>query len=469
MTATLRAPFPWFGGKSRAAHLVWPAFGDVVNYVEPFAGSLAVLLGRPTEPRTETVNDIDCYLSNFWRAVQAAPDEVARWADWPVNEADLHARHRWLVNQAEFREQMKHDPDYFDAKVAGWWVWGICQWIGSGWCAAPEWWRRAHEGEDLGDGRRPAIKGAGVNAKGNNQSLANSHNWARFNAGRRGQGVHAIGPAGWNNTNAGRRNRGILTAEHEQRPDLSSSTNRGVLSVENEKRPHLWRGGLGVHSGRAQAEKLPLLGGRGGKGVLGGKKRDRDLSNSAERKKRPSLRAGGRGITREQLPQLSQLSGDGSGSGRGVLRSSGGVIEWMQRLADRLRRVRVCCGNWDRIVGPAVTTCIGLTGVFLDPPYGDPARDPRLYSHDSMTIAQDVAKWARENGSDPKLRIAICGYENEHDLPGWTCVAWKAGGGYAASAGNHENAKRERIWFSPHCLPASPRQASLFTRTTEDA
>lgn len=87
MTATfkpLRAPFPWFGGKSRAAHLVWPRFGDVPNYVEPFAGSLAVLLGRPTSPRIETVNDLDCYLSNFWRAVQVNPEEVARYADWPL-------------------------------------------------------------------------------------------------------------------------------------------------------------------------------------------------------------------------------------------------------------------------------------------------------------------------------------------------------------------------------------------------
>jgi len=135
----LRAPFPWFGGKSRAAHLVWAAFGDVPNYVEPFAGSLAVLLARPTSSRIETVNDIDCYLSNFWRAVQAAPELVAEHADWPVNEADLHARHRWLVNQAEFRERMKQDPEFFDAKIAGWWVWGLCQWIGSGWCASAAW------------------------------------------------------------------------------------------------------------------------------------------------------------------------------------------------------------------------------------------------------------------------------------------------------------------------------------------
>lgn len=42
------------------AHIVWSHFGDVRNYVEPFAGSLAVLLGRPTEPKIETVNDLDC-------------------------------------------------------------------------------------------------------------------------------------------------------------------------------------------------------------------------------------------------------------------------------------------------------------------------------------------------------------------------------------------------------------------------
>lgn len=41
----IKAPFPWFGGKSRAAPLVWQALGDVKNFVEPFAGSLAVLLG----------------------------------------------------------------------------------------------------------------------------------------------------------------------------------------------------------------------------------------------------------------------------------------------------------------------------------------------------------------------------------------------------------------------------------------
>jgi len=121
----MKAPFPWFGGKSRVADLVWQRFGNIYNYVEPFAGSLAVLLARPHEPRIETVNDLDCYLSNFWRAVAADSDAVAKWADWPVNEADLHARHQWLLDREEFRARMHAEPEFYDPKIAGWWVWGI--------------------------------------------------------------------------------------------------------------------------------------------------------------------------------------------------------------------------------------------------------------------------------------------------------------------------------------------------------
>ena len=110
----LKAPFPWFGGKSRVAAQVWERFGDVPNYVEPFAGSLAVLLGRPTAAGTETVNDLDCYLANFWRAVAADPVGVSSWAAWPVNEADLIARHRWLLEQRDFRERMRLDPAYHE-------------------------------------------------------------------------------------------------------------------------------------------------------------------------------------------------------------------------------------------------------------------------------------------------------------------------------------------------------------------
>ena len=102
--ATLKAPFPYFGGKSRVVSLVWSRFGTVRNYVEPFFGSGAVLLGRPQPFNgTETVNDKDGFVSNFWRAIQADPEDVARHADHPVNENDLHARHSWLVQRKDDR------------------------------------------------------------------------------------------------------------------------------------------------------------------------------------------------------------------------------------------------------------------------------------------------------------------------------------------------------------------------------
>jgi len=128
---TLKAPFPWFGGKRKVAPQVWEALGDVDNYVEPFAGSIAVLLGRPPSPRdklTETINDADGYICNFWRALAHDPEAVAHFADYPVNETDLFARHLWLVSSGRSRllNGLEADPDYYDAQIAGWWVWGIC-------------------------------------------------------------------------------------------------------------------------------------------------------------------------------------------------------------------------------------------------------------------------------------------------------------------------------------------------------
>ena len=75
------------------------------------------------------------------------------------------------------------------------------------------------------------------------------------------------------------------------------------------------------------------------------------------------------------------------------------------------------------------------------------------------SVARAVAAWALEWGEHRDMRIALCGYEGEHSIPAsWECVEWKARGGYG-SQGNgtgRENAGRERIWFSPHCL--KPKQ-----------
>ncbi len=332
---TLQAPFPYFGGKSRVAHIVWRAFGDVPNYVEPFFGSGAVLLGRPHGPKIETVNDADGFLANFWRAIKCAPEEVAEHADWPVNENDLHARHIWLVNQREeLTSRLEGDPHYYDAKIAGWWVWGICCWIGSGWCSGNGPWQSV-------DGQMVKIDGGG---RGVNRKL-----------------VHLGG-------------------------------GRGV----NRKRVHLGNSGVGVH---------------------------------------------------RNLVHLGEL---------------------FDALADRLRNVRVCCGDWARVMGPTPTEINGITGLFLDPPYGETAsRDMGCYSVDSGTVAGDVLKWCIKNGSNPMLRIALCGYEGEHDVlteRGWSVHAWKTQGGYGNQSydgSGRDNAHRERIWFSPACLPIQPKQGKL--------
>lgn len=154
---TAGAPFPWFGGKSRAAAQVWAALGDVDCYVEPFGGSLALLLHRPEHHarQVETVNDADGLLINWWRAVAADPDTVARWADWPVAETDLTARHLWLVERrVEITARLHVDPEWYDAQAAGWWVWGACSWIGSGWCSGDGPWVRNGNEITLGNAGR---------------------------------------------------------------------------------------------------------------------------------------------------------------------------------------------------------------------------------------------------------------------------------------------------------------------------
>lgn len=311
---TLRAPFPWFGGKSRVAHLVWERFGDVPNYVEPFFGSGAVLLARPhwdtgrgcwrNEPfvRKETVNDVDARVSNFWRALAADPGGVAREADWPVHEADLAARHRWLRERHEgLRAEIYADATYFDVQAAGWWLWGLSASIATAWQRHSE--------------QRPAAYGSGNSSQGN----------------------HVL-------------------------PDPES-----------------------------------------------------------------------------------------------VLRM----------LAVRMRDVWSLCGDWSRAVTPSRLKTSGkgvLTAVFLDPPYGTDERG-ECYAHDEEGVALDARQWAVANGDDPLLRIALCGYEGEYDMPrSWECVAWKATGGFGsrASARGRENAARERIWFSPHCINPAHHTPTFF-------
>jgi hypothetical protein len=392
----LRAPFPWMGGKSRAAEVLWRGFGaDVVNYVEPFAGSLAALLGRPNGPgKIETVNDLSGAICNFWRAVKTNPDAVAEWCDDPVSELDLHARHAWLVVRLdEMAEQLRADPEYFDAKVAGWWVWGICQWIGTGWCGGIK------HGEP-----RPNLNS--------------------------GQGVHALSA-------------GTRELPH-QRPRVSgTAAGMGVLS---EKMPNLSGFETGVRKPSAQAKQMPHLhvtapanGSTTGLGV----------------------HANGLLQRTHGLPAI--------GNDRGI----NGVaappcLEWFRALQARLRRVRVVCGDWTRVLGPSVLGKGKNVGgrrpcaVFLDPPYDTSLRAKRIYTHDRDGLAAEVRAWAIKHGDDPDLRICLAGYFDEHaaHMPAsWTVHRWKGARGYASE--DNDNREEETLWFSKHCLPVEP-QRGLF-------
>ena len=64
MAGPVRAPFPYNGGKHRVAGRVWREFGNVDSYVEPFCGSAACLLARPSHyaNRREVVGDKNGYV-----------------------------------------------------------------------------------------------------------------------------------------------------------------------------------------------------------------------------------------------------------------------------------------------------------------------------------------------------------------------------------------------------------------------
>lgn len=139
MTAPLRAPLPYIGGKSVMAPEIWRRLGDTSNYVEPFCGSAAVLLARPHDysERTETVNDSDGLLVNAYRAIQFDPERTAHWCDWPVSEADLTSRHLHLkAAREELTARLMADPFHFDPILGAFWLWGAASWIGDGWCVA---------------------------------------------------------------------------------------------------------------------------------------------------------------------------------------------------------------------------------------------------------------------------------------------------------------------------------------------
>jgi len=424
MTA-LKSPYPYFGGKSRIVDALWARFGKVDNLIIPFFGSGPELIRCPAAllPKIITVNDLNCFVANVWRAIQHDPIGVASHCDWPVNEADMHARHRFLmgVEAAEptippefdtddlrpaylagfrgtspsgyqaFRRRIRSEPEYFDSKLAGWWIWGQCCWIGSGWCT--------------------------------DSSLTVSGDiWQQIPELMNTKGVNGIS---------------------QKLPDISG---------------HAKGTGRGVHqiSGPGQlSEKIPLLtsgfGHAPGTGVHGNQ-----ISLTEGRPQLADAFARGRGVHGHDAAETCRERREW-------------LTDWMGRLSDRLRTVRVCSGDWSRVCSSnSVTVRLGMTAVHLDPPYSaETGRNMTLYGEESGTVAHDVRKWCLAWGPTPKMRISLCGLDGEHnelEAHGWTKLAWKSNGGYGnRQEGGNEKADLERIWFSPACIdPRKSGQRSLF-------
>jgi DNA adenine methylase len=73
----MRPPMPYYGGKMRIAAQIADLLPPHRHYVEPFAGSLAVLLAKSPSPM-ETANDIDQRLVTFWRVLRDRGEELIR-------------------------------------------------------------------------------------------------------------------------------------------------------------------------------------------------------------------------------------------------------------------------------------------------------------------------------------------------------------------------------------------------------
>ena len=449
-----KAPFPWFGGKSQAAPLVWELLGDVPHYVEPFAGSLAVLIGRPhlaNRPYySETVNDLDCLLVNVWRAIQQHPEETAEHASWPITEADKMARQLALVRwrETEAAAHLRGDSGWCDPQMAGWWLWGVATAIGATWCNGGPW--TADEAGFAYKQDRDGTRRAGVTA----------------------ELPHLVGNQGINHP--GTRQPGVIAGL----PHLSNS-GRGINRPGTRQPgvtaelPHLGNDGQGInHPGTRQpgvtAERPHL--GNNGQGINHAGTRQPGVTAQ-----RPHLGDNGQGINRPgtRQPGVSTHLLEPHEYHPIIMPE---LTRWMAHLAARLRHVRIVNGDWKRVVTGGATKTLpvrmtdGQCGIFLDPPYADTAsRTAKLYAEDSFDVAHEVREWALQHGNDPDYRIIVAGYEGEHttfEQAGWTSHEWfKKGfltGGMANTGDKHADGigqqNRERLWASPHCTLPEPEQ-----------
>jgi len=414
----LAPPFPWYGGKRRWADDVWRRFGVADVYVEPFAGSLAVLLANQNPARREIVCDKSGFICNFWRAVLTDPEATAYWADYPTVHQDLTARHKWLRQWgAENGARLSDDCDYFDAKAAGWWVWGISLWIGSGWCSTGT----ATADGGVIDGRPYVGNKEGARGVAAQRKVEDKRPWISDKTGYDGRGVAAQRPVIDHKLGG----RGVSAQRMDKMPGLAGSrvaTGKGVSAQRvPEQRTH-------------GKDKRPLVAGRVGTGV--------GISAQREPSSRPHInsRSGGQGIAQQTAASV-------------------GIHEWFEALAARLKRVIVLNRDWTSAVtstvlsdtpsGPRdrINRCI-----MLDPPYRTDRRKATLYDSDFTKESDDAAvaayEWAVENGE--RYRIAYFCHVGDFPVPaGWHELS-------RDFSGHTKQNTRDCAMFSPACVEPQP-------------
>src|SRR6266508_3832721 len=130
-------PFAYYGGKTSLAERIADLLPAHRHYVEPFAGSLAVLLAKPPAP-FETVNDLDQHLMTFWRVLRDRGDDpaVCMYADPPYLGSTRSSRqYRVEMSHPREHEQLAaalhdcaasvvlsgYDSDLYQALYRDWW------------------------------------------------------------------------------------------------------------------------------------------------------------------------------------------------------------------------------------------------------------------------------------------------------------------------------------------------------------
>lgn len=422
MSGPVKAPFPYPGGKSRVADIVWRELGDPYSYLEPFCGSAAVLLARPASerPRREIIGDLNGFVANAWRAIQYAPEATARHAWWPSIHADLTARHQWLVDWARAGglERLKADPFYYDAQVAGWWIWGISNYISIG-----DFCQGAFDGDTPGvpTSRQRLTDGGGVRQE------------------RVGDGVQEKIPSVGPTVYSGRgvqvdKAGGGLTAVRDgitSMPPGSHGWGSGVKLTKQSDGPPDW---------------IPISGNSRGS-VQTGRQDVPDFICTT------LYSADGQGVqTNRRTSPLNDLLDS-------HLDEQDRWIPWLVQLSQRLAKVHVINRPWESI-------CLSRSvsgdfedrtiGVFLDPPYRTAQRAANLYAVDDGDAVSDaVWAWAKEAGDKPHWRIVMCALEGDYDTPpGWRTHIWRNAGSMGGGKGKGRGKKKpsEILLFSPHCL-----------------